>query len=72
MTIQEILNAHKGYTEREINGWRRARWLGAIIANVYSKDPIKPSRLLPLPGDDAAPNYADDIKELKEKRKKKA
>ena len=72
MTLQEILNAHKGYLDRVYNDWRRTRWLGAIIANVNrgKKDKIiKPSDLMKLPGDGAASDYENDIKELKEKRK---
>ena len=71
MTLQEILNAHKGYTEKELNKWRRARWLGAAIYNAprSKKDPVvKPTDLMNLPGDDDVPDYADDIKMLKERR----
>ena len=72
MTFQEILNAHRGYTERIYNDWRRTRWLGAIIANAFGngKRTIKPSDLMKLPGDDGADGYEDDIKRLKEARKK--
>ena len=71
MTIQEILNAHKGYLERTYNDWRRARFLAAAVYNAPrgKKDKvIEPTDLLTLPGDDDAPDYADDIKMLKEKR----
>jgi len=70
MTFQEILNAHKGYLERTYNDWRRTRWLGAVIANTFSSKDIKPSDLLKLPGDDAAPDFADEIKKIEEHRKK--
>jgi hypothetical protein len=70
MTLQEILNAHKGYTERQINDWRRTRWLGAVFANAFSSKEVKPSDLMTLPGDGEAKDnlYADDIKYLKERR----
>jgi len=68
MTLQEILNAHKGYLERTYNDWRRTRWLGAIFANAFSEKEIKPSDLMKLPGDDAAPDHADDIEKIKEYR----
>ena len=73
MTLQEILNAHKGYLEKTYNDWRRTRWLGAILANVMGdgKKTIKTSDLLKLPGDHDAPDYADDIKMLKEHREKR-
>ena len=72
MTLQEILNAHKGYLERQYNDWRRTRWLGTILANVFGdgKKTVKPTDLLKLPGDESAPDYADDIMKLKEMRKK--
>ena len=72
MTLQEILNAHKGYLDKTYNDWRKARWLGAAIYNAprSKKDPVvKPSDLMTLPGDDDSPDYADDIKMLKERRK---
>ena len=71
MTIQEILNAHKGYLERMYNDWRRARFLAAAVYNAPrgKKDKvIEATDLLKLPGDD---NYTDqeaDIKMLKERR----
>ena len=68
MTLQEILNAHKGYLERTYNDWRRSRWLGAVFANAFSDKDVKPSDLMTLPGDEDAPDYADDIKMLKERR----
>jgi len=63
------MNAHRGYLERTYNDWRRTRWLGAVFANAFSNKSVKPSDLMKLPGDDAAPDYADDIKMLKERRK---
>lgn len=69
MTLQEILNAHKGYLERTYNDWRRTRWLGAIIANSFSTKEVKPSDLMKLPGDDEAPEFTDEIKKLEEYRK---
>ena len=71
MTLQEILNAHKGYLERTYNDWRRTRWLGAIIYNApRGKDDkqVKPTDLMKLPGDDNAPDFADEIKEIKKHR----
>ena len=68
MTLREILNAQKGYLERTYNDWRRTRWLGAIFANVFSKKDVKPSDLLKLPGDDSAPDFTDEIKQIKERR----
>jgi len=72
MTLQEILNAHKGYIERTYNDWRRTRWLGAVIANVFGdgKKTIKPSDLIQLPGDDTAQDFTDEIKKIEEHRKK--
>ena len=45
--------------------------MGAAIYNAprSKKDPVvKPTDLMDLPGDDDAPDYADDIKMLKERR----
>lgn len=55
MTLQEILNAHKGHTEKELNEWRRVRWLATAVYNAPrgKKDKqIKPTDLMKLPGDD--------------------
>ena len=68
MTLQEILNAHKGYLERTYNDWRRTRWLGAVFANAFSEKDIKPSDLMELPGDDDAPGFANEIEKIKEHR----
>lgn len=72
MTLQEILNAHKGYLNKTYNDWRRTRWLGAVIYNAprSKKDPVvKPTDLMELPGDEDTPDHANDIKMLKERRK---
>lgn len=71
MTLQEILNAHKGYLEKTYNDWRRTRWLGAVIANVFGdgKKKVKPSDLMKLPGDGEAPDYTEEIEKIKEARK---
>jgi len=63
MTLQEILNAHKGYLERTYNDWRRTRWLGAIMANAFGGK-VKPTDLMELPGDDASSTL--DIDKIKE------
>jgi len=68
MTLQEILNAHKGYLERSYNEWRRTRWLGAVIVKVFTGENKKPSELMPLPGDDEAAAHTDKIDEIKELR----
>ncbi len=70
MTLQEILNAHKGYLERTYNDWRRTRWLGAVMAGAFSSKDVKPSDMLTLPGDDTAPEFADEIKKIEEHRQK--
>ena len=69
MTLQEILNAHKGYLERTYNDWRRTRWLGAVFANAFSDKELNPSDLMKLPGDDEAADFTDDIEKLKDMRK---
>ena len=71
MTLQEILNAHKGYLESQYNDWRRTRWLGAILANLLGdgKKTINPKDLLKLPGDDTATDFSDEIDKIKEMRK---
>jgi len=73
MTFQEIANAHKGYTDRELNRWRRARWQAAIFADVVatmggSKKTIKPTDLLKLPDEDGT-DRKDELERLKEMRK---
>lgn len=72
MTLQEILNAHKGHTENELNRWRRVRWQAAIFANALGdgKKTIKPSDLMKLPGDDDYIDHESDIAKLKERRKR--
>ena len=71
MTLQEILNAHRGHIENELNKWRRVRWQAAIFANVMGdgKKTVKPSDLMTLPGDDDHTDHESDIKKLKEMRK---
>ena len=73
MTLQEILNAHKGYLDKTYNDWRRTRWLGTILANVMGggKKTIKPTDLMKLPGDYEFSDYDDDIKMLRERREKR-
>ena len=70
MTLQEILNAHTGHIENELNKWRRVRWQAAIFANAFGdgKKTIKPSDLMKLPGDDDYTDHEADIKMLKERR----
>lgn len=74
MTFQEIINAHTGYTDRELNRWRRARWQAAVFANVVaksiggSKKIIKPQDLLKLPDEDGGVDE-DELERLKEMRK---
>ena len=65
MTLQEILNAHKGYIERTYNDWRRTRWLGAVIAKVFGGNDVSPSEIMPLPGDDDAPTFSNEIEKIK-------
>lgn len=62
MTIQEIRNAWQGYTDRELNGWRRTRYIAAAFAGK------KPTELFKLPGDDETANIEEEIKKLKEMR----
>lgn len=74
MTFHEILNAHTGYTDRELNRWRRARWQAAVFANVVaksiggSKKTIKPTDLLKLPDEDGGASE-DELETLRERRK---
>ena len=69
MTLQEILNAHKGYAERTIGEWRRVRWQTASLRAVLGdKKTKKPSDLMQLPGDDEGSNFDDDLKEIKRRR----
>jgi len=71
MTIQEILNAQRGYTERKYDGWRRTRFLAAAVYNAPrgKKDKlVNPTDLLKLPGDEDYTDHEADIKMLKERR----
>lgn len=71
MTLQEILNAHRGYLERQYNEWRRTRWLGTILANVFGsgKKKIMPTDLMKLPGDEGGFDLAEEMEKIKEMRK---
>ncbi len=71
MTLQEILNAHKGHEEKELNKWRRVRWLGTAIYNAPrgEKDPVvKPTDLLKLPGDEDVIDIDAEREKIKEYR----
>ena len=69
MTFQEITRAGKGYVERELNKWKRARWSAAVFATVMGdgKKTVKPTELLKLPGDER--DLEDELELLKERRK---
>ncbi len=71
MTLQEILNAHKGHEEKELNEWRRVRWLGTAIYNAprSKKDPqVKATDLLKLPGDNDVIDIDAEREKIKEYR----
>jgi len=71
MTIQEILNAHRGYVERTYDDWRRTRWLAAAVYNAPRgpKDKqVKPTDLMKLPEDGAAPDFTNEVKKIEEYR----
>ena len=71
MTTREILNAHRGHMEKELNKWRMTRWLAASVYNAPrgKNDPVvKPSDLMKLPGDEDYTDHEADIKMLKERR----
>ena len=71
MTLQEILNAHKGNAERRYDEWRMARWVACEFrnSNPYDKKHYKPTDLMKLPGDDEeGSNFDDDIKEINRRR----
>ena len=71
MTLQEILNAHKGYLEKTYNDWRRTRCLWAAIYNAprgKNDKMVKPTDLMKLPGDVATTDFSDEISKIEEYR----
>ena len=52
MTVWEFNHRVKGVSDREINEWRRLRWLGAVVLRPHTKKRIRPTDLFELPGDD--------------------
>jgi hypothetical protein len=71
MTFQEITNAHKGYISKQIEGWRKTRWLATVVANAAGHNK-KPSDLLKLPEDGEGATVNEEIEKLKEMRKWRA
>jgi hypothetical protein len=71
MTLGEIMNAHKGYLERQYNEWRRTRWLATVIARTSGND-VNPSDLLKLPEDVSSVDRKTEIDIIKERRKWRA
>jgi hypothetical protein len=69
MTLQELLNAEKGFRERQLSEWRRVRWMATVFAAPYSKEDISPQKLLPLPGDEGSGDFMSEIDKIKERRK---
>ena len=73
MTIREILNAYKGYLDKETrmfqSEWERTRWLGTIQANTYSKKQLQPNDLIKFPWEGETQDVDTGIKKLKEMRK---
>ena len=69
MTLQEILNAERGYRERQLSEWRRVRWMAAVFAAPYSKEDVSPQKILPLPGDNEEHDFMSEIDKIKERRK---
>lgn len=63
------MNAGRGYVERELNAWKRARWTAAVFATVMGdgKKTVKPTELLKLPGDEL--DLEDELETLNEMRK---
>jgi len=55
--------------EREIDQWRRTRWLGALVANVAGNKK-EPQELLKLPGDKSTKIDIDTLKKLSGKHGK--
>jgi hypothetical protein len=52
MTVWEFNHRIKGYADRQVDEWRRLRWLGAIVLRPHTKRSIRPTDLFELPGDD--------------------
>ena len=50
---QGYLRRQQRAEQQELGAWRRARWLGTILANVHRGDnpEISPEEMLELPGD---------------------
>lgn len=68
MTIQEILNAHRGWYDSQKVEWERTRWLGTIQANSMGAK-VKPKDLLTFPWEDGGRDLDSEIELLKERRK---
>lgn len=75
MTIREILNAQKGYIDRETHRyraeWERARWMAAVMVSPYSKGnkKIKPSDIVTFPWEkEGEGSVNDEIKKIQEYR----
>lgn len=77
MTIQEILNAQKGYIERETRRyreeWERVRWQAAVYANSMGGK-TQPTDLIKFPWEDVVAEIRktdlDIIEERRKARKK--
>ena len=72
MTLREILNAHKGYNDRETRQfrerWEQTRWLGAVQANAFGGKK-QPYDLLKFPWEAEAIDRSKEIELIKERRK---
>lgn len=52
MSVWEFNRRVKGVSDRNIDEWRRLRWLGAVVLRPHSKKAIRPTELFELPDDD--------------------
>jgi hypothetical protein len=62
MLVWEFNHRMKGLQRRELEEWRRARWLGTLILKPHLKkgNRLKPSDLLPLPDDVPLPRMSKE------------
>ena len=60
MLVWEFNHRLKGIRDRELEDWRKARWLGTLVLKPHLKKGtrLKPSDLLPLPDDVPLPRMS--------------
>lgn len=72
MTLREVFNAHKGYSDRVTRQfqieWERVRWLGAIQVNSMGGKK-QPHDLIKFPWETEAIDRTKERELLKERRK---